>query len=122
MSPRILVVEDDPSLRSFLTKAITRLGYSVSSAESGAAALEAFQLHQDIDLLLTDIEIGGTTDGFEVAAQLRRVAPGLRVLFTSGSGDPAVAQRAAALSHAEPLRKPFGLAALEQALRSALEP
>src|SRR5579864_8446794 len=87
--PRILLAEDDDSLRGFLTRALERAGYDVTACADGEEA--AAVLDQSWDLLLTDIVM----DGIEVARLAAARHPGLRIMFITGfaavalSGDKA---------------------------------
>jgi signal transduction histidine kinase/ActR/RegA family two-component response regulator len=81
---RVLVVDDEPTLRSVIRRSLEREGYSVLVAEDGARALALSRSHDsDIDLLITDVMMPGLT-GLELARQLLHERPGLRVLFISG--------------------------------------
>jgi len=90
--PRILLAEDDDSLRGFLTRALERAGYDVTACADGEEA--AAVLDQSWDLLLTDIVMPGM-DGIEVARLAAARHPGLRIMFITGfaavalSGDKA---------------------------------
>ncbi|HEY8965115.1 MAG TPA: ATP-binding protein [Candidatus Methylacidiphilales bacterium] len=81
----LLVLEDDPGVRT-LTRAICeRLGYRVVEAATGSEAVDLFEKHAgEIDLLIADIVLPGNLNGKEVASLLRARQPSLPVLFTSG--------------------------------------
>jgi PAS domain S-box-containing protein len=88
---RVLVVEDDAAIRALVERALSRAGYRVSAAASADEALGGAAVP---DLLLTDVILPGR-NGRELAVELQRRHPGLRVLFTSGyaaqqSGEPLV--------------------------------
>ena len=103
--PRILLAEDDDSLRGFLSRALERAGYEVTSCADGEEA--AAVLDQDWDLLLTDIVMPGM-DGIEVARLAAARHPGLRIMFITGFA--AVALSAAQASpQAKVLSKPVHL-------------
>ena len=103
--PRILLAEDDDSLRGFLSRALQRAGYEVTSCADGEAAQAV--LDQDWDLLLTDIVMPGA-DGIEVARIAAARQPGLRIMFITGFA--AVALSAAQASpQAKVLSKPVHL-------------
>jgi two-component system NtrC family sensor kinase len=81
----ILVVEDEPSVRSLVKSICLRSGYSVIEATTGDEALEIFQrAGEQVDLVLTDMVMPGATSGKELADRLRAQKPGLKVIFTSG--------------------------------------
>jgi CheY-like chemotaxis protein len=84
---KLLIVDDDPSLRMSLLHIFTELGYSVRSAEDGFSAL--FEIRQEIpDIILSDLNMPGMS-GFEFLSVVRRRFPGIHVIAMSGafSGD-----------------------------------
>ena len=87
--PRILLAEDDDSLRGFLARALERAGYEVRSCADGDEALIALD-DGDWDLLLTDIVMPGT-DGIEVARQAAARSGRLRIMFITGFAAVALA-------------------------------
>ena len=78
---RILLAEDDDSLRGFLTRALERAGFEVLACPDGDTAAEA--LNEPWDLLLTDIVMPGM-DGIEVARIAAQRQPALRIMFITG--------------------------------------
>ena len=103
---RILLAEDDDSLRGFLKRALERAGYEVRACADGEEALEALP-EAEWDLLLTDIVMPGA-DGIEVARQAAAVQPELRIMFITGFA--AVALSAAQTTpQAKVLSKPVHL-------------
>jgi two-component system, cell cycle sensor histidine kinase and response regulator CckA len=81
----ILVVEDDGSLRRLLSRMLVRQGYAVLEASSSVEAIAAWDRHAAaIDLVITDLVMPGGTNGRELAAELQRRAPALKVILTSG--------------------------------------
>ena len=81
---RVLVVDDEPTLRSVIRRSLEREGYSVLVAEDGTRALALSRSHDgNIDLLITDVMMPGLT-GLELARQLLHDRPTIRVLFISG--------------------------------------
>jgi CheY-like chemotaxis protein len=103
----ILLAEDEQGVRTFLEMALRRAGHRVIAAGTGPDALIAGQnAAQPIDLLITDVVMPGLS-GPDVADQLRRIHPGMRVLFLSGySSHPALPERVTA-EPASFLQKPF---------------
>jgi two-component system cell cycle response regulator CpdR len=104
--PRILLAEDDDSLRGFLARALERAGYEVTSCADGDEA--AAVLDQDWDLLLTDIVMPGM-DGIEVARLAAARHPGLRIMFITGFAAVALAAGESAPPGAKVLSKPIHL-------------
>ena len=70
MAKKVLVLEDESSIRGFIVINLTRAGYEVIEAESGEQALEKLKAHPDIRVALLDIMLPGI-DGFEVCRRIR---------------------------------------------------
>jgi signal transduction histidine kinase/ActR/RegA family two-component response regulator len=82
---RILLVEDELAIRMVTQMLLEKLGYRVWTAESADEALEIWRAHvAEVNLLLTDIRMPGKLTGLELAEQLHREDPGLKVIFMSG--------------------------------------
>jgi PAS domain S-box-containing protein len=81
---RILVVEDDASVRQLAATQLAELGYDVIEAENGPEALRRADELTDLDLLFTDVIMPGGMTGMDLATRLRRRWPNLEVIFTSG--------------------------------------
>jgi PAS domain S-box-containing protein len=117
---RILVVDDEPQLAEIIHLALRQAGYEVRVATSGAGALDLAQRSLPDwapDLLLTELSLP-ELDGTELAARLREMAPGLRVLYLS---HPDKAEQYGTDGPGAPvLPKPFTPAALAAAVRAAL--
>ena len=105
---RILLAEDDDSLRAFLTRALERAGHEVVSCPDGEAALEALAAGKRFDLLLTDIVMPGV-DGIEVARTAAEKDPALRIMFITGFAAVALAAGSRAPAGAKVLAKPVHL-------------
>ncbi len=81
----ILLVEDDPSLCACVSSILSRLGYRILEARTGASAIELWhQNHTEIRLLLTDIVMPGGMNGKELAKLLIKEKPQLKVIYASG--------------------------------------
>ncbi|WP_332812300.1 cell cycle two-component system response regulator CpdR [Sphingomonas sp.] len=103
---KILLAEDDDSMRVYLTRALERVGYQVSAVDRGTAALPLIEAER-FDLLLTDI-VMPEMDGIELAQKAAALAPAMRVMFITGFA--AVALRAGKTApDAKVLSKPFHL-------------
>ncbi len=70
MARKVLVLEDESSIRGFIVINLTRAGYEVIEAESGEEALELLQKNSDVRVALLDIMLPGI-DGFEVCRRIR---------------------------------------------------
>jgi CheY-like chemotaxis protein len=114
----VLVVEDNQSVRNLVVTVLSRAGYTVLEAESGAAALELCgQYPGRIQLLITDLILPQMT-GSEVAQAVGRLQPGLKVVLMSGY--PPTEAQLAALPGAAFLAKPFTGAILLRPVRALL--
>ena len=103
---RILLAEDDTSMREYLQRALQRVGYDVEAVGCGTEAMPLLQADK-FDLLLTDI-VMPEMDGIELAQKAAEIAPGIRVMFITGFA--AVALRAGRKTpDAKVLSKPFHL-------------
>ena len=79
----ILVVDDDPSMLSFIKTALERADYEVTDCNNGKDALSVLKENQKIDLLLTDIVMPGM-DGIELSKEAKILIPDLKTMFISG--------------------------------------
>jgi DNA-binding response OmpR family regulator len=82
MTARVLVVDDEESIRFSLQRALERDGYEVLTAEDGREALRLVQ-HHVFDLILTDLKMEGV-DGVEVMRQARAMAPDTVIIMLTG--------------------------------------
>lgn len=103
---RILLAEDDQSLRGFLARALERAGYEVVACPDGETAIEA--LDQAFHVLLTDIVMPGI-DGIEVARIAAARQPTLRIMFITGFAAVALSAGDRAPAGAKVLAKPVHL-------------
>ncbi len=80
---RILVVEDDPLIREFLVDTLREEGHHVIHAADGEEAL-AWCRRRVAEVLVTDIRLPGTVDGWEIAERCREQDPNLPVIYATG--------------------------------------
>ncbi|HEY2617907.1 MAG TPA: PAS domain S-box protein [Acetobacteraceae bacterium] len=83
-SESVLLVDDNTEMRTVARRHLVSLGYRVSEAGSGPAALEALLAGNSFDLLLTDVVMPGGMTGYQLADAARQLRPGLKVAFTTG--------------------------------------
>jgi len=116
---RLLLVEDDDSVRRTFQRLLSGLGYRVVAAESAeeAARLPA---EEPFDLLLTDVLLPGASGG-ELARHLRARWPSLRVVFMSGYSEDEIMRHDVASGGARYLQKPVDIRILSGVVRAALE-
>jgi CheY-like chemotaxis protein len=80
----VLVVEDDPLVRSYAVMTLESLGYKVIAAADGNDALQKLESGINIDVLFTDIVMPGGINGWDLAERAQQTRPGLTVLLTTG--------------------------------------
>ena len=84
-SERILLVEDNEHVRATAVDQLTSLGYGVTEAESGDAALALLESgNSEFDLIFTDMVMPGHIDGYELAETVLKRWPDNKILLTSG--------------------------------------
>ena len=103
---RILLAEDDTSMREYLARALTRVGYGVSAVGCGTEAMPLLNAEK-FDLLLTDI-VMPEMDGIELAQKASEIDPAIRVMFITGFAAVAL-QGGRTAPEAKLLSKPFHL-------------
>lgn len=118
----ILIAEDEPAIRDLLAMILEMEGYAVLKARHGMEALLFSREFPDaIHLLITDYRMRPEMNGLDLARQLRRERPEVRVIFVSGFVGNDSLQPEMESSDARFLHKPFVPAAILEAVRSALE-
>lgn len=117
----VLVVEDESEVRRVATAFLRTLGYTTYEASDAAQALQQLAEHADIDLLFSDIVLGGEMTGFELAGKARERYPHLPVLFTSGYEYAAMDIDTHAFAAFEMVRKPYRREQLGAAIRRVLD-
>jgi CheY-like chemotaxis protein len=117
----VLVVEDQPMLRTLTRELLAEAGYRVLDAENGDAALRIAGGHPGpIDLLVTDVVMPGMT-GPELARQLGASRPFMRVVYCSGYTEDALMRSGRVGPGSAFLPKPFAPADLERVVRQVLD-
>jgi two-component system, cell cycle sensor histidine kinase and response regulator CckA len=117
----VLAVEDDPLVREVTARALRAGGYRVTVAANGDDALDAAaRLPGELHLLVTDVVMPGM-DGRALADELRRLHPGLRVLYVSGYTQDVISHHGVLDAGVELLPKPFTTAALLARVRAVLD-
>src|SRR6185369_11516433 len=104
--PRILLAEDDTSMREYLQRALQRVGYEVEAVGCGTEAMPLLETDR-FDLLLTDI-VMPEMDGIELAQKASAIDPSIRVMFITGFAAVAL-QGGRTAPEAKLLSKPFHL-------------
>lgn len=111
---RVLVVEDEPLVRMAVEEDLIEVGYVVTAVGSGDAAYALLEKGEIFDVMVTDIRMPGSLDGWELAKRARQLFPTLGVIYASGypgtMDDP--------LPGSFFLKKPYRLAELTNAVNS----
>lgn len=117
----VLLVEDEDAVRALAKRILTRAGYSVVAVASGGEALLAYeQQASEIRLVLTDV-VMPKMSGRELADRLKKIEPGLKVLYMSGYTDDAIADHGVLRGGAQLITKPFSPDQLMEKVRSVLD-
>lgn len=116
----VLVVEDEPKVRGLVVRVLESSGYRVLAAGDADEALKmSEEFEGPIDLLISDVVLPGT-GGPQLANELNRQRPSLRILFTSGYTDKAIAQQGVLAPGALLLEKPIRPKSLLREVKRAL--
>jgi putative two-component system response regulator len=115
----ILVVDDDPSVRSVVRKWVQSLGYEANEAPDAQTALDVMDV-QPPNVAVCDIRMPGH-DGLWLTQQIRGRFPETAVVLATGAHDADVASRGAELGAVDYLLKPFGTDRLAAAVRRGVE-
>ena len=116
----ILLVEDDDSVRAFTARALQIDGHTVDQADDGDIGLEkATAKAGGYDLVLSDIRMP-TMDGIEMAKQLAKDFPDLKILLMTGYAEQRERAREVSAIIVDVVQKPFTLAEIRSAVSRAL--
>jgi len=118
----VLIVEDEPILRSMARDILEECGYQIVEASSGKDALDVWdQQTGQIDLLLTDMVMPDGISGVNLAEKLLANRPALKVVFTSGYTASEVDREMLTRTHAAFLQKPYTHSDLARIVRDCLD-
>jgi DNA-binding response OmpR family regulator len=117
---RVLVVDDDPSVREFLCFLLEQQGYEVTQAGTGREAI-ALVKASPIDLLVTDL-VMPEIEGLETIQTLRKLQPELLIIAISGYQDGRFLTIASKLGSSATLAKPFSPREFLETVKSVLRP
>lgn len=116
----VLVVDDERTVRLFVSEALSSMGYRVIEAADSQAGLQLLRSDARIDLLVTDIGLPGGLDGRQMAGEGRVCRPELPVVFMTGYAQPPAGDPTASSSATAILVKPFALEALASKINELL--
>lgn len=108
MKPTVLVVEDEVGVRNLISTILRLSGFDVLACADGDEALELVRIHGGyVHLVITDLNLGPSLGGRELAGSLRSLFPTLRILYISGSDEDTTVSREVDGGRAFFLSKPF---------------
>jgi CheY-like chemotaxis protein len=113
----VLVVDDEPAIRSLVADVLAGLGYSAIEASDGASGLAILNAPHRIDLLVTDVGLPKGMNGRQLADAARTGRPDLKVLFITGYAENAVVGNGRLDPGMHVLTKPFTLEGLAARIR-----
>lgn len=116
----ILVVDDEPSVRTLVVEVLEELGYLAIEAGDGPTASRLLQSVSRVDLLITDLTLPGGIDGREVADRARTLHSSIRVLFITGYAENAVIGNGQLQLGVQLLHKPFSMQVLASRVKDML--
>jgi two-component system cell cycle sensor histidine kinase/response regulator CckA len=114
----VLLVEDEPMVRTVAERALTRHGYHVLTATNGEEALEIIERGDEIALLVSDV-VMPLMDGPTMVKEARKSRPDLPILFMSGYAEEQL-RKSLDIANVAFLPKPFSVQELAEAVRKAL--
>lgn len=117
---RVLVVEDEPDVRSYVATQLASLGYESVTAADGNEALDRLEADPAINLLFTDLVMPNGMSGVTLAKRAAALRPDLPVLYTSGYADDVLTGHQAVGSQIPVLRKPYRRNELALAIQAVL--
>jgi two-component system cell cycle sensor histidine kinase/response regulator CckA len=118
----VLLVEDEPSVQDMGMRALSGFGYRVLTAANGPAALAVWAKHkEEINLLLTDMIMPEGISGMQLARQLLREKPSLKVIYSSGYNAQIAGKDLKLTDGINFLAKPYELDRLFRTVRAALD-
>jgi PAS domain S-box-containing protein len=117
---KILVVEDNDSVREVAAAMIEEMGFETITAINGPDGLQKIDEQRDIDLVLSDVIMAGGMNGPELAMKAMKLRPELKILFMSGYAPGSVRQMQDLPDTIELVNKPFTRNDLTEKVRKAL--
>jgi DNA-binding NtrC family response regulator len=119
--PKVLLVEDDETLRLVTSAALRDAGFEVVEAKTGDEAILLLADPDDIDALFTDVRLPGTLDGIDLAHETRKIFPRMPVVIASGYAAQLTQRLRGLKPPLEFLRKPVSLEKIVATMRKMTE-
>jgi PAS domain S-box-containing protein len=122
---RILVIDDEQSVRRSMKTILNRLGYEVKLAEDGAEGIRVYEKamkeERPFDLVIMDLTIPGGLGGQKTMEKLKRIDPGAKVIVSSGYSDDPVLSKFQDFGFSEVLAKPYKAEDLVEVIHKVLD-
>ncbi len=117
----VLVVDDEADLLEVAVAYLVEIGYTALQATDSATALQVLSQRDDIDLMMTDIVMPGGMNGVELAHKARILRPDLKIIYSSGFPERALAEKNMSLVDGPLLHKPYQRAVFAAIIQRELE-
>lgn len=117
-SPVVLVIEDEEAIQAMVEEGLTDAGFATATAASGEEALTLLKGAVEYRALVTDINLKGRIDGWEVAKQAREINPDFPIVYMTGAAADEWASKG--VPNSILLQKPFAPAQLVTAVANLL--
>jgi signal transduction histidine kinase/CheY-like chemotaxis protein len=122
---RVLVMDDEETLRNLLKTVLAKLGYEVQTAGDGAQAIvlfeEAKSCGRGFDLVLLDLTVSGGMGGLEAAARLKELDSSVKLIVSSGYSDAPVLSDLGKYGFDDLIPKPWTIGRMSEVLRSCIK-
>ncbi len=117
---RVLVVDDEPTVRMLVVEVAQELGFEVIEAIDGPSAMRLLEARPAIDLLITDVGLPGGMNGRQVADAVLGVLPEVKVIFITGFAENAVIGNGQLSPNMALVTKPFAMEILAHKIREMM--
>jgi len=113
---KVLLVDDEETVRGIGAEMLKELGFSVITADDGREGVEQFKQNPDISFIILDLTMPHV-DGEQCFRELRQIRPDVKVIMSSGFNEQEVTQKFVGKGLAGFIQKPYKLSSLEEAIR-----
>jgi CheY-like chemotaxis protein len=119
MSKRVLVVDDEPSIRVMISKVLSKMDLDVRVADSGESALDIIRGEEPFDLCLVDFRLSGM-DGVALTREVKEASPATKVVMMTGSAEENTPDEALSAGVECIIYKPFEISLLRMVVNRSL--
>ena len=119
MKPKIMIVDDEESIRNVLKSRLEREGHDLYICQNADVAQSEFEKGREVGVMITDIKMPGR-DGFELMQWAKENHPNLKVIVITGHGEKTMAVKALREGASDYLEKPFDLDEMSHTVRRCL--